>query len=76
MIRRSKIQPYLTYLEKMGVEVNGTGVTGNTHIKLEVTRRGNHRFFILPNTASDHRSFLNWKCDVRKWLNSIQGNAK
>jgi hypothetical protein len=71
MIKRRHIRQYLTYLEKMSVEVESVGVTGSTHIKIGVTSKGNHRNFTLPSTPSDHRSFLNWKCDVRKWLNTI-----
>lgn len=60
------------YLRELGVDLVGVNVTGGTHLKMQVTYGGNNRFFILSNTTSDHRSFLNWKCDVRKWLNTIK----
>ena len=64
------------YLRELGVDLVGVNVTGGTHLKMQVTYGGNNRFFILSNTTSDHRSFLNWKCDVRRWLNNVKEEKK
>jgi hypothetical protein len=56
------------YLKKLGVDLLGVNFTGKTHVKMQVARGVNRRFFIVSNTPSDRRSFLNWQGDIRKWL--------
>jgi hypothetical protein len=68
MSQRNRLKPYLAYLETLGVQVESVTSTGNSHLKIAVTSKGSPGFFIIANSTSDCRSFLNWKCDVRRWL--------
>lgn len=69
-----RLRPYLDYLAELGCEVVDHHSTGSCHYKITVTSEGKRRFFIAPYSASDRRSFENWKSDVRKWLR--QNNAE
>jgi hypothetical protein len=71
-MKKRRFENHKRYLKELGADLNEVSVTGKTHLKMRVTYEGNNKFFILSNTTSDHRSFLNWKCDVRKWINHIK----
>ena len=63
-----RLRPYLEAVKRMGATVEDVTITGSSHYKVKVTAGGNRRFFIVPFSSSDHRSFLNWKCQVRRWV--------
>ena len=71
-MKNRRFENHKKYLRELGVDLIGVNTTGGTHLKMRVTYKGNGKFFILSNTTSDHRSFLNWKSDVRKWINNIK----
>lgn len=71
MIPRRTIKPYAEHLESVGIQLEDVSTTGGVHFKLLVTFEGNRRFFIVANSSSDHRAFLNWKSDVRKWVRGL-----
>lgn len=68
---RKLLKPYIDYLESVGLQILSATVTGSTHHRFTVTYKGKTRFFIVPNSTSDRRSFMNWKTDVRRWMYKI-----
>lgn len=75
MIPRRAIKPFAEHLEAAGVKLIDVSATGSAHYKLLVTFKGNRRFFIISNSSSDRRAFLNWKSDVRKWIKEIKNGV-
>ena len=71
MIPRRTIKPYAEHLEPVGIPIEDVSTTAGVQFKLLVTFVGNRRFFIVANSSSDHRAFLNWKSDVRKWVRGL-----
>lgn len=54
--------------EDLGLEVVNTEMTGSNHYKFTtINSNGETRFFIAPNTPSDHRSMLNFRAEVKRW---------
>ena len=72
MNQRNRLKPYIDHLESLGMNIDEVGYTSKAHVKIKVTHQGNQRFFIVSNSSSDNRSFMNWKSDVRRWLKGDQ----
>jgi hypothetical protein len=70
---KKRLRPYLNFLEDSGLRVLDITITGSTHRKIAVTSKGKNRFFVVPSSTSDRRSFENWKSDVRRWVREIHG---
>lgn len=76
MSSQKRLQRYLEYLESLGLRVGEITTAGSGHYKITVTHRGNRRFFVVPYSTSDHRSFENWKSNVRKWMKEVDSVAQ
>lgn len=67
-MKNKRLQPYLDFLASKEVEAIYVSKTRSNHYKMVVTSRGKRGVFIVASSTSDHRSFLNWKADVKKWM--------
>lgn len=76
MIRPKRLRNYLDILDKSGCKVEDVYPTGNNHYKIQVTSRGNKRFFIVPFSASDHRALKNFNSDIKRWLRSTTDSGE
>lgn len=59
---------FIAEAKKLGAEYESLKTTGGSHLWLTLTFQGNRRAFLIANSPSDRRAFLNWKSDVRKWM--------
>jgi hypothetical protein len=71
-MRRRMLQPYREIVEDLGAKILKITITGSTHYKVEIEARGRRRVFVASSSPSDHRAILNWKCDVRRWINNLE----
>lgn len=60
------------YLKELNANLIEVGFTGKGHIKMQVTYGNDHKFFILSNTPSDNRAFMNWQRDIRNWITTVE----
>ncbi len=67
-MRNKRLQPYLDFLASKEVDAVDVSITRSNHYKMIVTSQGKRGIFIVPSSTSDRRSFLNWKSDVKKWM--------
>lgn len=70
---RKQEELYRQIIGQLGAEVVSVEMTQKMHLKITVTYMGNTQFFIGASTPSDHRTGLNFKGNVRRWMRSIDG---
>lgn len=71
-MRRRALQSYSEIVGDLGAKILRVTITGSTHYKVEIEARGRRRFFVAPSSPSDRRALLNWKADVRRWINNLE----
>jgi hypothetical protein len=69
---RRRLKPYLKVFEDLDIQILEIGSTGSCHHKVIAESNGHKRFFIVPFSSSDRRGLLNFKSDVRKWVQSLE----
>ena len=57
-------------IQSIGVKIDDIA-QGGKHIKIKLNYLGNKKTFIKANTASDHRSNLNFMGDIKRWMKSV-----
>lgn len=62
---------YMLEAAKMGAQVASINQTGSNHFRLVLTSRGKAQAFLIGNSDSDRRAFLNWRARVKRWLKEI-----
>ena len=69
-----RLRPLIKVFDDLGIEIVSIEATGSSHYKMTVEAKGTRRFFIASFSSSDRRSLLNFRGDVRRWINNIEGN--
>ena len=62
---------YIAEARKLGASVEGLQPTGGTHMWLVLTALGKRQGFLIANSDSDRRAFLNWRARVKRWMKEL-----
>jgi len=71
MPTRRRMEPYTRIFRDLGVEIERMTVTGKTHIRIDVRCGPHGGVFFASNSASDRRTLMNFKSDVRRWQRRV-----
>jgi hypothetical protein len=69
---RKRTQPFIQVFKDLDIDVIDVDSTGSCHYRITVEAKGKRRFFIAACSASDKRTLLNFRGDVRRWLNGLE----
>ena len=72
-MNRRKLHEYEHVFEEVGLPILGTQMTGSGHFKFETECNGQHHSFVAPYSASDHRSMMNFRAQLKRWKRNTEG---
>lgn len=66
---------YIKEVVAQGGAYDGLSVTGGGHVRLKVTAHGKTQEFLIANSDSDRRAFLNWRSRLKKWIKEVSNET-
>lgn len=75
MATKKHIRDTKELLTECGVDVTTVEIS-RKHLKFFVQIGSHKHLFVRSATPSDGRSEMNFKGDVRRWINEVKGNKK
>ena len=73
---KKRHREYIKEVVALGGAYDGLTNTGSGHVRLKVTAHGKIQEFLIANSDSDRRAFMNWRARFKKWIKEVSDEAR